>query len=221
MATFNTLRTITEDLLKIIRGSKISESEVISRRQLEDWIHQYRALLISRDLEKGYDPNPDYIQSTGALALVVDGTEKVIDTELPRVIDMNRKSGFSYVGDANGCEIQMIPEHRKCWQQYKRYTPTETLWYLGSNDGKLHFINADDITEVVISGIFENPGDIDRLAGGSFDLNSRYPIPNNLVPTLKEMILQKELNVEAQAPSDNKNDSNLEVAEKVENQYRV
>ena len=45
---FITLRTITTDILNIIRGSNISDSEAISKRQVEDWIHQYRTILLLR-----------------------------------------------------------------------------------------------------------------------------------------------------------------------------
>ena len=70
MIEFVSLRTIINDLLKIIRGSKISQSEPISERQIEGWVHEYRALLIKRDIDKGKMPNPDYIQEINGLALV-------------------------------------------------------------------------------------------------------------------------------------------------------
>nr|DAX07740.1 MAG TPA: hypothetical protein [Caudoviricetes sp.] len=42
----NTLNTIVDDILLILRNSTIGESEHISRIQIEQWIHQYRAYLI-------------------------------------------------------------------------------------------------------------------------------------------------------------------------------
>ena len=66
---FITLNTIITDLLLVIRGSKISDSETISKRQLEEWIHQYRSLLIKQDIDKGKMPNPDYIQEIDHLKL--------------------------------------------------------------------------------------------------------------------------------------------------------
>lgn len=215
--TFNTLRTLTEDLLKIVRGSKIAESETISRRQIEDWIHQYRAVLLPRSLQKGYTPNPDYTQEISNLSI----TDGVTDLALPRTIDMNYKSGFTFVGLTDGTEIQMIPEHRANWQQYKKYTATEPLWFLSSDDGKIHIVNPGTITEITVRGIFENPAEVGRYVNPNtsqplFDLDTRYPVPNNVIPTIKEMILQKELNVIAQAPSDNINDDEHVVTSNVE-----
>jgi len=37
--------------------------------------------------------------------------------------------------------------------------------------------------------------------------NSEYPIPINMIPSLKEMILKGELGIEVKAPSDNKTDA--------------
>jgi hypothetical protein len=68
---FVTLNTITTDLLEIVRQAKISRSEPISKRQLEAWVHQYRSLLLKRDLDKGKMPNPDYIQEIPAIELEV------------------------------------------------------------------------------------------------------------------------------------------------------
>ena len=48
MIQFVTLDNIITDLLKIARGSKVSQSETISRRQLEEWVNEYRALLIKQ-----------------------------------------------------------------------------------------------------------------------------------------------------------------------------
>lgn len=53
--TFNSLNTIIDDILLIVRDNNISESENLSRVQIEQWIHQYRAYLIKQDLDKGRD----------------------------------------------------------------------------------------------------------------------------------------------------------------------
>ena len=48
--TFNSLNTIIDDILLIVRDNNISESENLSRIQIEQWIHQYRAYLIKQVL---------------------------------------------------------------------------------------------------------------------------------------------------------------------------
>ena len=54
----NTLDSIIDDILLELRNHNISESEPISRLQVEQWITQYRAVLIKQDIDKGRDINP-------------------------------------------------------------------------------------------------------------------------------------------------------------------
>lgn len=221
MINFTTLDTITTDLLNIIRNFDPSRSETISKRQLEMWVHQYRAVLIKQDIDKGKMPNPDYIQSIPALALeVIDAsTSSDIDSgnyllatilELPKTIDFNFKSGIVYVGTIDGNEIQLIPEGRNKWQQYKKYTKNDNLAFLRNN--KLYLIYAHPISQITIKGIFEVPTEVMNFVNPHMTAidggwGNSYPIPINMLPTLKDMILKKELGIGVSALSDNKNDS--------------
>jgi hypothetical protein len=222
MIQFITLNTIVTDLLNIIRGAKVSQSETISRRQIEDWIHQYRALLIKQDIDKGKSPNPDYIQELPSLRLeVVDRTaESLLKSEtyimrtvleLPTTLDLNFKSGFTHIGTLDGMDIQLVPESRNYWQQFKRFTNKSSLAFLRNK--RLYISNVSPLAYITVRGIFEQPMEAANfvntysLADSTATLDSRYPIPVNMVPVLKDMILQKELGITAQAPSDNTNDS--------------
>ena len=142
---FITLRTITTDLLNIIRGSNISDSEAISKRQVEDWIHQYRAVLLKQDLDKGKKPNPDYIQEIGNVLLESvdlsgdDVTSYGVESgtfiyrtalEIPKTIDLNFTSGFTYIGTPIGYEIQLVPEGRTRYQKYKKHTSKARVAFL-------------------------------------------------------------------------------------------
>jgi hypothetical protein len=224
--TFPTLRTITSDLLNIVRGSNISASETISVRQLEDWVHQYRAILLKRDLDKGKKPNPDYIQEIGHLllekvdlsgdditSLGVPSGSFVYRTvlEVPPTIDLNFSSGFTYIGTPAGDELQLIPEGRSRWQQYKKYTNADKLVFLRNK--RLYVVNSEALYALTTRGVHENPAEVGRFTNPLtnqpyFNLDSRYPIPVNLIPTLKEMILQKELKIEVSSPTDTTNDDN-------------
>lgn len=220
---FVTLRTITTDLLKIVRASNISANENISLRQLEDWVHQYRATLLKRDLDKGKKPNPDYIQEIGNMRLekvdiagddILTGIETgvfVYRTVLtvPKTIDLNFTSGFTYIGTPTGNEIQFIPEGRSMWQQYKKYTPKIKLCFL--KNGYIYVLNNEGMEFITVRGVFEVPSEVSRFVNPItdqpyFNMDSKYPMPINMIPILKDMILQKELKIEATAPTDVKND---------------
>jgi len=222
---FVTLNGIVTDLLLTVRGSKISKSETISKRQIEEWIHQYRGLLLKQDLDKGKTPNPDYIQEidhlkleaidTAGTNMTINGisAENIIlrtELEIPKTIDLNFKSGFMYIGTVDGTEIQFIPEGRSKWQSFKKYTSNDSICFL--RGGYLYIMNNKPIEFISVRGIFEVPSEVGRFVNPItnqpyFNLDSKYPIPINMVSTLKQMILKGELGIESQSPSDTKNDS--------------
>jgi len=225
MISFITLNNIITDLLNIVRASNISASEPISKRQLEEWVHQYRALLLKQDLDKGKKPNPDYIQEISNLMLEeadLSGDDVVSPghssdifmyrtiLELPKTLDLNFSSGFTYIGGPAGHEIQFIPEGRSRWQRYKKYTGNDRMCFL--RNGRLHVVNNEALEFITVRGVFEVPSEVSRFVNPItrqpyFNLESKYPIPANMVPVLKEMILSKELNIEVSAPTDVTNDS--------------
>jgi len=210
---FVTLNTIIEDLLKVIRGSIINSSDPISKRQVEDWVHQYRAELIRQDMVKGYYPNPDYIQEIPFLALEDSAWADYWQTvkELPKTLDIRFKSGITWVGDTHRNEYTLVPSHRLVWQQYKRYTPNDRLAAL-ENSKLLISKKPFPVDEITVRGIFENPMEVARFANPTIEeplpnIDFPYPIPNSKIPTLKEMILKNELKIEVSAPVDTTNDS--------------
>ena len=225
MVNFVTLNTIVNDLLKIIRGSDVADSEAISKRQLENWVHEYRAKLLKQDLDKGKRPNPDYIQSINYvsvtpvdaggdnLASSVPETEEYLlksNLQIPNTLDLNFKSGFMHIGDAYGNEIQFIPEGRARWQKYKKYTELEGMCFL--KDRYLYIVNAKPLHYITIRGVFEIPTEVVRFVNPNtdqpyFNLDTKYPIPIDMVPVLKQMILSQELKIESSSPSDTTNDS--------------
>ena len=226
MIEFITLDNIITDLLNVIRGSKITQSETITRRQVEEWVNEYRAVLIKQDLDKGKMPNPDYIQELpGVLLEVVDRSNEVdlksatyflrTKLELPKTIDLNFSSGLMYVGTIDGREIQLVPEGRARWQQYKRFTSNDPVAFLRN---KYLYINTVvPMSSVTVRGVFEIPTEAGNFINThatttTLEYRDAYPIPANMIPVLKEMILSKELGVMAQSPSDNKNDSSNKVS---------
>ena len=230
MINFVSLNAIITDLLEIIRQAKVSRSEPISKRQLEGWVHQYRALLIKRDLDKDKMPNPDYIQEIPSLELeVVDRTDGgIIDSynymlksklALPNTLDLNNKSGFMYVGTIDGKEYQFVPEGRSQWQQYKKYTSRDNIVFLRNN--YLYLLSVTSIRYVTIRGVFEVPTEVGNfinpnISDREMGLDDPYPIPINMVPALKELLLKGELGIEYKMFSDRTNDSQATVQTNIE-----
>ena len=221
MIEFVTLATITSDLKQIIRGAQVTQSEPISDRQIESWIHQYRAKILKQELDKNKMPNPDYIQTIQGLELeeVDEAQGSELDTDyqtfrtkiqIPNTLDLNFKSGFTYIGTITGQEIQFVPESRARFQQYKKYTAGDPIAYL--KGGYLYICNDKLISYLTVKGIFEVPPEVSHLSNPNETItdvteSSPYPMPIDKIPLLKEMILKQELGIESRMPSDIENDS--------------
>lgn len=208
------LDKIVYDLLLIIRGANIAQSEPISKKQVEDWVHQYRALLLKRDLDKNRMPNPGYIQELPNIELeLIEGSESNVigsdcyisrtTVQLPKTLDLNDKLGITYIGTILGSQLQIIPYNRVQLQRYKKYTSGDKLAFIRNQ--YIYVYNNELLKYINIRGVFENP--LEVTAFDSVDYRTNYPLPEDKIPVLKEMILKGELNIEAQAFTDSKNDS--------------
>lgn len=219
------LNNIIEDIIKIVRGSQVANTEPISKRQIEEWVHHYRAYLLRRNIDKGKVINPDYIQEISYVELeeVPIGGSDVVDSNLltdnvlfksklqiPKTIDFSNRSGIISVETPYGKEIQMIPKGRGIWQKYRSFTGNDTVCFL--NNDYIYVVNPNGLQYVTIRGIFEIPPEVGRFVNSNtnqpyFNYDSKYPLPNHLIPVVKQMILAQELKIEMVAPSDNTNDS--------------
>lgn len=227
MAEFTSLSSIVTDLLLIVRGSKVSASEKISKRQIENWVHQYRALLIRQNISNGDTINPDYVQTIHSVELVpvdASGNSNVAtgdilyrtSTKIPKTVNLKRMPGITYVGTLNKKRIQLTPAHRMEFQLYKRFTPNDSLAYLENE--YIYVFNPHGLRYITIRGVFENPVEAavysnNTMTEDEFDSNSKYPIPVDLLPALKQLILEREIGIEAVTPGDTKNDHSSKLTE--------
>lgn len=203
----NTLNTIIDDILLELRNSSVAESEHISRIQIEQWIANYRAVLIKQDIDKGRDINPMYIQTMPCIHLdkvdtVAGKIEYKSNIELPKLIDFHFRTGLVYVRDMYGNLIQLGHETKMKYQRYRKYTCGDYIAYIKNN--RLYIEGSDNQLEWVEIGIIaENPADLNEC----FDPDSEYPVPAHMIPVIKDMIFSKELNIMHQMPSDETNNS--------------
>lgn len=204
----NTLDSIIDDILLELRNHNISESEPVSRIQIEQWVVQYRSILIKQDIDKGRDINPSYEQTIYDvdLELVENISYNTLifnrlksNIKIPKAIDLHYKSGITSILDLHGNEIQLMSEKRSNMQKYRRYTDSDYTAYM--KDDYLYLNGPMIIEKVEVNGIFENPSEVP-----GFDYTGVYPIPANMLPTLKELIFAKELKITL--PTDSKNNSN-------------
>lgn len=202
-----TLNNIIDDILLIARNSSVSESEHLSRIQIEQWIHSYRAKLIKEDIDKGRDVNPMYISTIKDIHLdkeqYVDGHYVFKgDKKLPKLIDFHYMPGVIAVKDKFGNLIQIGSETKMKFQKYRKYNCDDYIAYIKNDD--LYVDGTQDLLEYVdIDVIAENPSELVEC----YDPNSEYPAPAAMIPTIKELIFAKELGIAQQNYTDTTNNT--------------
>lgn len=206
----NTLNNIIDDILLIARNNEIAESEKLSRNQIELWVHQYRAYLIKQDIDKGRSVNPEYVQAIGPLHIsevstIPGKTEWISDDTLPKFIDLHYGSGLLSIKDMFGNLIQLGDESKAKYQKERQFACMDYIAYIKNKH--LYLQGPGYLEYVEISGILEDP----TSAGNCFDANASYPMPANMIPALKHLIFDKELNIMLQVPSDITNDSTNDI----------
>ena len=202
-----TLNQLVDNILLIARNNNIAESEHLSRIQIEKWIIGYRAMLIKQDIDKGRDINELYLTTIEPIHLDREETVPgyftyVGDKELPKLIDFNYRPGVINVRDMFGNIIQIGSRTKAKLQKYRKATCKDYIaWVKGSkisvegDSNQLEYISIDCILEDPVNDIpCYNPDD-------------EYPVPAAMVPTIVQMILEKELRVLVTQPSDVTNDS--------------
>lgn len=224
MITFGSIYNLVDDIHGIIRDNTISESETISDLQIEFWVNQYRTLLLKQDLDKGRSANPDYIQEINSIPLIVEdynNTNSGIKTnkyryrtsiQIPKTLDLHFDNAITSVSDMLNNQIQLSTEQRAVHQKYRKYTADNTVAYL--SNGYIYVEGNQLLEYIKVRGVFEYPNEAiiaqKHVIGipEVVDPNDKYPIPANMLTTLKSMILKNELAIETSVPSDKTNDAN-------------
>lgn len=202
-----TLNQLIDNVLLIARNNNVAESEHLSRAQIEKWILYYRAMLIKQDIDKDRDINDLYITTIEPIHL--EKQEKVPgyftyvgDEELPKLIDFNFRPGVVAVRDMFGNIIQIGNKTKAKLQKYRKATCKDYIaWvkgnkiYVEGDDNQLEYISVDVIAE--------DPTEIKSC----FDPDKEFPIPAAMIPTITQMILEKELRVMLAMPSDDINNA--------------
>lgn len=207
------LSELVDNILLIARNNNITESEHLSKIQIEKWIVSYRALLIKQDIEKDKDIKDSYVSTIGPIHLdkqedVPGYSTFVGDQTLPKLVDLANRPAVLAVHDMFGNLIQVGTETKAKLQRYRQATCKDYIAYVkgdklyvggdGTNN-QLEWVTADVIAQ--------DPSEL----GDCYNPDDEYPIPIDKIPTITNMILQNELRTMIMMPSDESNDTHDDV----------
>ena len=209
------LNNIIDNILQIVRNNNIAESEHISRHQIELWIHYYRAMLIKQAIDKGYDVDEAYVTTLEPIHLdrvqIVPGKFVFVgEKELPTLINFRYKPGVIAVRDMFGNLIQLGSYTKAKLQKYRKATCKDYIAWVKNNriyvDG-----DSNQLEYISIDVIAEDPTELNAC----FDPDSEFPIPSAMIPTITQMILERELRFMITMPSDDTNDAHDDTQNRV------
>lgn len=201
------LNEMIDNILLIARNSNITESEHLSRVQVEKWIISYRAMLIKQDIDKGRDVNELYITTIEPIHLDRLETSPgkfvyVGDKELPKLIDFNYRPGVIAVRDMYGNLIQLGNYTKAKLQKFRKATCKDYIAWVKNN--KIYVEgDSNQIEYISVDVIAEDPTELKAC----FNPNDDFPIPGAMIPIITQMIIDRELRVQLAMPSDTTNDT--------------
>ena len=205
-----TLSNLIDNILQIARNNNVAESEHLSRHQIALWIHYYRAFMIKQwiDRERLLDDIDEmFIQTIEPIHLdkVETSPGKIVyvgDRELPKLIKFNKRVGVVAVRDMHGNLIQLGSYTKAKLQKYRKATCADYIAWVKGN--KIYVEGDSNLLEwISVDVIAEDPTDL----GDCWDPDDEYPIPGAMIPTIVQLIMERELNVMVRMPSDTTNNS--------------
>lgn len=205
-----TLNEITDNIIQIARNNNVSESEHLSRYQVQLWIHYYRAYMVKQwiDKEKRLDNIDEmFIQTIEPIHLdkVETAPGKIVyvgDKELPKLIKFNKRVGIVAVRDMYGNIIQLGDYTKAKLQKYRKATCADYIAWV--KNSKIYVEgDSDQLEWISVDVISEDPTDL----GNCWNPDDEYPIPAAMIPTIIQLILQNELRIQVAMPSDVTNNS--------------
>lgn len=212
-----TLNQLVDNILLIARNNNIAESEHLSRIQIEKWIIGYRAMLIKQDIDKGRDINELYLTTIEPIHLDREETVPgyftyVGDKELPKLIDFNYRPGVINVRDMFGNIIQIGSRTKAKLQKYRKATCKDYIAWVKNN--RIHVDgDSNQLEYISVDVIAEDPTELNAC----FDPDNEFPIPSAMIPTITQMILERELRFMITMPSDDTNDAHDDTQNRVSN----
>ena len=224
------LKTITDDILLLVRNNNISESEDFSRAQVHAWIKTYknavwkeerdrRKLAIKQyGLEADQAEDDEFIKKVelGPLKLETlesDETQPMYTKrtveELPDVMD-NSESSILAIHDREGENIQYMNHIRRHYNYWRKYTFGElTAYYKDDKHLYIQGTTDQDQLEYVYVMYLQEVKDNTEDGEDSDKNEEDIMIPAWMVPTIKERIIKNELAFMLNRPSDDSNNATI------------
>ena len=225
------LKTLTDDILLLVRNNNISESEDLSRGQIHSWIKTYKNLLWKEERDKrkllskqyGLDDeqtaDDEFIKRVEIGPLELEDvpsksnepifTKRTVE-EIPDVMD-NVEGNILAIHDQQGENIQYMNHVRRHYNYWRKYTFGEMTAYY-KDDRHIYvqgLVDMNELKYIYVLYMLEVKDDMDEGEGDDAPDEDQVEIPAWLVPGIKDRIMKNELAFMLNRPSDDSNNATL------------
>lgn len=226
------LKTITDDILLLVRNNNISESEDFSRAQIHAWVKAYKNQIWKEELDKRKiaakqgaltDDNigdDEFVKRVEIGPLELEDvpsddeypsfTKRTIDI-IPDVLD-NAEGSILAVHDQQGENIQYMNHIRRHYNYWRKYTFGELTAHY-KDDGHVYvqgLVDEGTLKYIYVLYLLEVKDDTaDGDGDDDPDDEDDVKIPAWMIPPIKERIMKNELAFMLNRPSDDSNNATL------------
>ncbi len=225
------LKTLTDDILLLVRNNNISESEDFSRSQIHSWIKAYKNQiwkeerdrrkllakqnqldwedLVDDEFIKRVELGPLELEKVESKDIMPTFTKRTVD-EIEDVLDNDEKSILA-VHDQQGENIQYMNHIRRHYNYWRKYTFGElTACY--KDDRHIYIQGTADqdlLKYIYVLYLKEVKDDTEDGEDENDPDEDEVMIPAWMVPYIKERIIKNELAFMVNRPSDDSNNATL------------
>jgi len=200
-----TLIQIADQLIKEVQGGVRSASSKFSREYMYSLIHAYRANVIRAQFTKSSRIHPTWTQQFyPEYSKDLQDDECAIKFQVPPSIIMSSTTnGYLYIGEVGGnCAYPQLNSRAEL-AVYNQHRVTKKDVRIIYSDGILEVYGNTELKMIRIDGVFQDPT---KLPTYNIELDE-YPIDNESLNMMKDMIVKAELGAEAQTPANFKQDA--------------
>lgn len=215
-----TEKQLVYNILNLQAGGRLSDDFIPSYSQILFMVKYVRAMFIRRDLSQNWALSKLYEQDLGELKLIpVDKSEcpdlelgiTILRTEkkLPRFVRLKEKDGITFAGAIDKqSKWDLILSERSQFIGSSKYTSSVPRVYY--QNGYAYVVGTNEFAYMNIRGILTDPEDANRfLCTGEacFTSESEYPLPDDMVQPMTDLILSKEMNFMLRTAQDKENNT--------------
>jgi hypothetical protein len=215
-----TLNELTYRILALYR-EQYKDSDSLSERLVQDWIHSARAMLIKQKLDKPMSTiDENIVQDLGEIEMEsVDssiiagvGSDRYMlrtKLDLPATIERSGHIGtYTRIGPADRLEMRFKPVsfETALTSGFGKFNNRDVFAFLIG--AKIYLISREinsfkHIEHLDVRGVFQNPVEAARFKKPSYTFDEPYPINKNMTDQLEELILKSKLSIKKIGLMDN------------------